>query len=439
MATIYIHDEFEPEAIAMMQALYSRSAESVSKHAEKVKTSGSKKFMESYYVGYGHASIGDCGVTTMFIEGVSILAAKALQDNPLYSGQETSTRYIDFSSQEIFDPVSTKESKKIQNNWISFYTKNIIQISNHLKECFPLQNNESENIWEKAIKARAFDILRGFLPSGATTQLSWTTNLRQAHEKLSLLKHHPLSEVRKIAKSSLDALKEKYPSSFSHKSNPAVEGYYEKLCFDFNYSNYKNEQWDNDTFISTCNIDNQLLELEALDVISTRPKWATLPKFLERYGQYTCKFLLDYGSFRDLQRHRNGLCRIPLLSNKHGFNNWYLEQLPNEIKQEARSLLKEQFIAIDKLKKRHSLDDSELQYYFPMGCNVNCELVYSLPQMVYVAELRSNSTVHPTLRKIAHKINSILSSNHPQLKIYCDENIDSWDIKRGKQDIVRKK
>src|SRR3990172_488793 len=94
---IRIVDDLNPEDVAMLQALYSRSAESVDVHLEKVKQSGSGKFMASYYVGYGHKSIADTGSTTLFIEDVSLLAAKAVQDWPLYNGQETSTRYIDMS------------------------------------------------------------------------------------------------------------------------------------------------------------------------------------------------------------------------------------------------------------------------------------------------------------------------------------------------------
>jgi thymidylate synthase ThyX len=146
-------------------------------------------------VGYGHASIADCGSTTIFIEGLSILADKAIQDWPLYSGQETSTRYIDMSKQDIIDPLSTPETKEILENWMSFYTKNSEIVQNHLKEQFPKQENEDEKIYNKAIKARGFDILRGFLPAGITTQLSWHTNLRQAADKLAILQHNPLPEV----------------------------------------------------------------------------------------------------------------------------------------------------------------------------------------------------------------------------------------------------
>ncbi len=42
-----------PEDMAMIQALYSRSPQSVRLHLEKVKESGSEKFHENFYVGYG--------------------------------------------------------------------------------------------------------------------------------------------------------------------------------------------------------------------------------------------------------------------------------------------------------------------------------------------------------------------------------------------------
>ena len=110
MAQVFLYDEFNPEDTAMLQALYSRSPESVAKHVEKVRQTGSGKFMETFYVGYGHSSIADCGSTTLFIEGLSILADKALQDWPLYCGQETSTRYVDMAKQPIIDPLNTEQS-----------------------------------------------------------------------------------------------------------------------------------------------------------------------------------------------------------------------------------------------------------------------------------------------------------------------------------------
>ena len=161
---IFCYDEFAPEDSAMMQALYSRSAASVVDHVEKVRATGSGKFMESFYVGYGHNSIADCGSTTIFIEGVSTLVTKAFQAHNLYSGQETSTRYIDMSQQAIYDPVGSAESKAITGGWMDFYLGSQAEVREHLRTQYPRRDGEDEKVYEKAIAAQTFDILRGFLP-----------------------------------------------------------------------------------------------------------------------------------------------------------------------------------------------------------------------------------------------------------------------------------
>ena len=74
-----------PEAEAMLQALHSRSVGGIKEHLKVLEKNGPEKFISTFYVGYGHKSIGDCGTGTIFIEGVSMLVAKAIQDWQLYS------------------------------------------------------------------------------------------------------------------------------------------------------------------------------------------------------------------------------------------------------------------------------------------------------------------------------------------------------------------
>jgi thymidylate synthase ThyX len=427
----FIYDEFNPQDMAMMQALYSRSGASVEEHAEKVKKSGSGNFMERYYVGYGHASIADCGSTTIFIEGVSMLVAKAIQDWPLYSGQETSSRYIDMSKQEIKDPVGTKVSKAILDRWMKFYTNAQIAVEAHLREKYPRKEGEDEAVYNRAIKARIFDILRGFLPAGVTTQLSWHTNLRQAHDKLALLHYYPLKEVQEVTEEIHTKLKERYPHSFGHKTYPDQEAYRkyvsEKYTYYINTKQKKN-------FSTTTNIHHSKL-VHYKDLIKKRPIKTNLPHFLTELGTITFEFLLDFGSFRDVQRHRNGVCRMPLLTTKFGFNEWYLEQLPKETRKEAEKLIKEQVKAIKALKA----SPEEMQYYVAMGFNVTCKVTYGLPAAVYTMELRSGKLVHPTLRKIAHHMYAGMKKLFPTMTLHADLDLDDWDVRRGLQDIREKK
>jgi len=429
MAKIFLYDEFNPEDNAMLQALYSRSPESVEEHVNKVHESGSGKFMEKFYVGYGHMSIADCGSTTLFVENLSILADKALQDWPLYSGQETSTRYVDMSKQPIIDPLGTADSKKILDDWMAFYISSQERIREFLRGKYPKKPDEDEKVYEKAIVARSFDIMRGFLPAGITTQLSWHTNLRQAWDKVSVLRHWPLPEVKEMAEGILNKLKEKYPHSFCHNFYDDQENFRAQTFGKYSYFHEPKTS----AFSYTTNISNDDLN-KYREVISTRPQKTNLPNFLAELGLVTFNFLLDYGSFRDIQRHRNGVCRMPLLTTEISFNQWYLDQLPDDLRQEALVLIEKQKTAVAALNAVPEIK----QYYISLGFNVSCRVTYALPAAVYVAELRSMKTVHPTLRTVAHKMTDTLKTRFPEMVMHSDTSLDDWDVRRGLQDIVVK-
>ncbi len=426
---VYVFDDLHPEDNAMLQALYSRSPNSVINHLDKVKGADSGTFMEKFYVGYGHSSIADCGSTTVFIENVSMLVAKAVQDWPLYSGQEASTRYLDYSKQPILNPAGNADGERIQKKWMDFYSAATPKVQEHLKTKYPIQEGEKEKVYEKAIAARSFDIMRGFLPAGCTTYLSWHTNLRQAHEKLALLEHHPLAEVRETSIQIFNSLSVKYKHSFSHEKFPSQQTYWKKWmgnCSYFNPAEHPN-------FKASNNIKHEDLAPYS-DLLASRPIKTGLPPFLGSVGQFNFKFLLDFGSFRDIQRHRNGECKMPLLTLRFGFYDWYLDQLPSDVRQEAEKLLHEQEARITSLQ----LDKFTQQYYIPMGYAIPVDVTYRLPAAVYVAELRSGRTVHPTLRKHAISMGKAIHEAFPQITMHIDESADDWDIRRGQQDITAK-
>lgn len=430
---VYIVDDMHPEATAMAQALYSRSPQSVVNHLQKIREVGYQKFMDTFYVGYGHKSIGDCGSTTLFIENVSILGAKAVQDWQLYRGQEASTRYLDMSKQKVLNPAENdvELGQKIQQKWMDLYNEALAELIPFLKNKYPLQEGEKESVWEKAIKVKAFDIARGFLPAGITTYASWHTDLRQAHDHLKYLEHSPLAEIREIGSSIREALKSKYPSSFSHKTYPEQEAYYDLgSALDF-YDRKENALEAGFSYSSTVDVEGIS---EHADLLENRPQKTELPTKLAKYGTIIFRFPLDFGSFRDLQRHRNGICEMPLLVTHHGFLPWYLEQLPTEFRVKAERIIAEQVADIDKL----ACDIYTKQYYVALGFAVACEVVYSVPQTVYVSELRASQTVHATLRVIAQQMATTLKELIPNIASHADMGDDEWNTKRGTQDIVKK-
>ncbi len=430
---IIIVDDQHPEAVAMIQALYSRDPRSVNTHLEVVREKGHEKFMATYYVGYGHKSIGDCGTTTIFFENGSLLLPKVVQDWRLYNGQEASTRFLDMEGQDLINPIEgeeeQKKGKEILERWMKLYRSMIDGLIPFLKEQFPIEEGQNPNVYEKAIKAKAFDISRAYLPAGVTTYASWHTNLRQAYDHLHEMLHHPLKEMKDAAKRTLDALKEKYPSSFSHKEYPATEEYLEKSIKKYAYFDIDSiPEFD---VKSTLDL-SELAKHE--DILSSRPVKTELPAKFEKFGQMRMTFPLDFGSFRDLQRHRSGICEMPLLTTKHGFHAWYFAQLPADL----RALAEAEVAALTKEIEALNCDQYVKQYYTAIGFNVACEFTGGLPSIVYIAELRSGQTVHPSLRIIAQKMGEYLKQTVPNMALHHDMSGDQWAIKRGAQDIVKK-
>lgn len=418
-----------PEAVAMLQALHSRSTGGVLEHLKVLAVVGPKKFMKKYYIGYGHKSIGDCGTITVFVEGISMLTAKALQDSQLYNGQESSTRFIDFADQTFINPAGTDEGDDVLETLRAFYLRVVAEMKVELTKRFPRQENEDLEIYEKAIAARAFDTARGFLPAGAMTNISWHSNLRQLADRILWLRHHPLQEAREIAEALEELLMKAFPSSFSGKRYPETEAYTEEAMRSY----YWHDLNCPDFLMTKNNFDLGELARHQI-LLSSRPPKTELPKYLADCGEAQFRLRLDFGSFRDLQRQRSINQRMPLLTDSLGFHGWYLGELPKSLRVEAEAMLSK----ISGLTDRLNLDPTMRQYYIPMGYMVSCSLSGDLPALVYVVELRATRFVHPTLcaraKQMAESLEGALGS--AGLVLHLDSDPNRFDIKRGTHDIT---
>lgn len=447
MPTTHIDDTLPPEACAMVQALYSRSPASVHDHLAKVAESGAAAFMDRFYVGYGHKSIGDCGTTTVFVEGVSMLAAKALQDSPLYNGQEASTRYQDMAKAEFLLPRmpgmngSPDESpgwmrvcevcRGVQEGWRALYAGLLAELKEAIAERHP-HDGSGLTAWTKAVAARAFDVARGWLPAGAATNVSWHTTLSHARDHLAQLDANPLHEVRHLARSLRHGLHAKYPSSgFGTEARPATVA--EVLVPEgMQYPAHR-------VFTDHSLFDAAWLQRLA-PRLAARPARELLGRGTDALGQLRFGFSLDFGSWRDLQRHRPVLQARGRLEAAH-FHGWYLDRIEEYLGADRREAVAGQTHALmDRARAAAGqLEADEGQYLVPMGATVPCLLQGSLRNVAYIAELRSGQTVHPTLRAVAQRFGLALDdlSRTPGFS-RADFSADAWSQKRGTQDIVEK-
>src|SRR3954454_14750365 len=93
-----------PEIQAYAMAKYSRSAQSMLESITEISAQRAEQFLNTFYFQYGHRSIADMAHVVLAVEQGSILAAIALVDEPLWDGQERSTRYQNFKKSGFYTP-----------------------------------------------------------------------------------------------------------------------------------------------------------------------------------------------------------------------------------------------------------------------------------------------------------------------------------------------
>lgn len=409
----------EPEVTAMLQAFYSRSAEPIQSRlarlgsdVEKVKAA-----LNRYYVGYGHKSIGDCGTVTLFVEGVSIIAAKALQNDPRYNGQECSTRYIDLSNAPTYKGLGTE--------WLELYKKATPKVIAALKAAHPGEGAQ----WENGIKAKAFDITRSLLPASTLTNLSVSVTLRVAREMIVAHLGHPLDEVRAIGARMLAVLSEAYPSSFGELHQQELdEVQWRRATSSIHYDS------SSVLGVELWTAVGKVQSLKA-SVLDTAPAFTPNLAHVAPAQLITMRSCLDYGSWRDLQRHRLCIATPPLLTPHVGVHEWYIDELRKYAPAEAEEA-EHLMLSLQALRSEDFSDAYTAQYELPLGTTVAVTITMPVAQALYVARLRSSPTVHPTLRNWAFKLDEILGSAFDVSSVVNKADADL--LRRGKQTIQEK-
>lgn len=444
---IHLFNNLTPENSAMLQALYSRSKDSVVVKHDQITSENVSNFMEKYYIGYGHKSIGDCGTITLFLENVSILAAKAIQNHALYNGQECSTRYLDFGRETLMlDDYALRFLQISKAETLQAVTSHFDLLNTLYRLCFNTlvekwSSGVTSSIQKKAVKAAAFDVARGYIPAGRRTNLSWHTTLSNARSQLKKLMGHPLKEVRKLATKLNHFLSTNFPNSFEtptelvshHKASIYEDIHYshiERLFFNINNNDVKNIV--------------KFRRLQGTDPVFEkffRKRLPTdeIPNIFNKLCIFTNTIKIDYGSWRDLARHRNSYHTEPLLTTKIGMGSWYTSLFSNN------TLFCEHVLKVERSLQRLSehFNEYDLQYFIPLGYLVSAEMVHGLAEQIYIAELRSKETVHPTVRKIAVDMGNSIKRAYPNMHLFMDfteipDEPCGIVEKRGAQDIVEK-
>lgn len=464
-ANLFIADgqDFDPQTLAMLQAFYSRSTKSIADRVEGLNAEQVRESLLKFYIGYGHRSIGQCANFTVFLEDVSILAAKFIQHHPLYNGQETSTRYYDFSKRAMVLPVRDDQYESYLR---TLYVTLLEAATNAYLKQAKDEGHELDANMERTCKAKAFDLARCLLTAGHTTKLSWTTNFDQASEQLAYLINSPVDELRRIGTALADQLYAKYPQAFANPASLVDARQAEVLStsmFDNTHDFIThNSMYDGQASGWTFR-EGQYLDADSDFVLRTRARSERLPRGYSKFGRFDFAFNIDFGSWRDLHRHRNGDVYFPSYTGPEPLkmHPWYLGEIERlgigntevfggtlmeaieRIYSELLPQVAENTLGMAKGMSPNEIyghdNRAEFMYYVPIGTEVRAFMTYDLPQSVYVAELRTARTVHPTARIAAHFMSEVVLDTFPNLQLFTDDfDLNGLSPKRGQQTILER-
>jgi hypothetical protein len=291
--------------------------------------------------------------------------------------------------------------------------------------------------------------MRGFLPVGVTTQLSWTTSLRHARDRIRFLKHHPCKEVREVIKAIHAALLDKYPHSFKASDieiDPESEDCIYYSIPAFHYIEHDGEQHKEAFAASPFHMEAIMSQFnpKLATLLAYRPERTIIPQAAAEIVNFDFIGLLDFGSYRDIQRHRRGWCPIPLVTDYgYGINEWYLKEVEECMSKDDYEAFADEVNSLqERIRFFNDADEKvnrfELQYLYPLGINLIIQFKYNLAEAVYVSELRSQPTVHDTLRPLAQFMGEWVNQFFRGANI-CRFNTEpsAFNIARGKQTIFK--
>ncbi|MBU1201562.1 MAG: FAD-dependent thymidylate synthase [Nanoarchaeota archaeon] len=487
---IFATKHFHPEVWALMQARYSRSNlglresflkllkedpknfEKLKKEIEKTEGGletehAAKKaiqFMEKWVLGFGHSSVAEGAVVGLGLEGVSILATKVIEDNRLSSFIEKSTRYVSFNNSSFYIDKDLKESEFYEEivELLDFLFKTYSELHEpvlkHIMRIAPLKEGTTEVAWKRACEARRFDAVRYLLPTCTKTSLGWTVNARQLAHAISKLLSHPLKEMNEVGEMVKEEAMKVLPSllRFADKNEylSKTDEEMRELAKEIIVEDSKQESValvkgpeNPDEMILSAIIykyKNQPFNkiFEKVKAMTREEKEQIFDNYLKNMGkfdypmreleheQFTFDVVMDYGAFRDLQRHRICTQTNQVLTTNLCYDT------PKDIKEagvkkkytKAMEKAKELY---EQIREKYPLQS---QYILPLGFRKRFLITMNLRELYHFIKLRTVPFAHESYRKTAYNFYEIMKKEYPLLSKYIVCNYAEEELGRLKSE-----
>jgi thymidylate synthase ThyX len=436
-----------------------------------VATQQAEAFYERVLIGYGDDSVAELGGAHLACEGVSNVAAKALEDSRIgISPLEKSTRYVVFNRKvdgryrylreaAIMASHHATAYQAAMDGLFDAYSALLEPTVAHLREYTPRDAATSERAYNSATRAKACDLLRGLLPMATLTNVGLFGNGRAFEYLLTRLYAAPQTELHDLAgamQTALDALIPSFVKRAKSERGRAQQEYLRGMrervsaaiadCrlqiadHDSSYlqspisnlqSGVQLVDYDPDAEARTVaailypHTDLPLAEVRALAArLTDAERLAVIRAYVgerasrfHRPGRafeepyYTFDLLADLGAYRDLQRHRL------LTQERQGYGVRHGYVTPPEL--DAAGLSAPYAAALERAAAAAETIAADLpaqaQYAVPLAFRVRWRIKLNLREVYHLAELRSAPQGHPAYRRIAQALAAAVRMVHPTL------------------------
>lgn len=141
----------------------------------------------------------------------------------------------------------------------------------------------------------------------------------------------------------------------------------------------------------------------------------------------TVEMVMDYGAYRDIQRHRMATQTLQPLTPSLGY------ETPQEIalfgyEDAYRDLIASAFSAYERIAAAGY--PHEAAYVLPLATRVRVLFTWNLREVFHFVELRSARQGHPSYRKIAQDVYRVVSEAYPLIARYMRPNMNSYELTR---------
>ncbi len=413
---------------------------------------------ERVLTGFGDDSIAQLGAAHVACEWASNVLTKVLQRGRLAAYLEQSTRYIPYDKpvegigghRYYSDQELGPAYRAAMDELFAIYSRALARTQVWAAERWPHDSEQPEAAWQRSIRAKALDLLRGLLPASTLSHVG-VFGSGQAYEQLLLrLAASPLPEARDYGEMLFEELSKVIPSFVARVGRPDRGGDWiahlverrrttERAVARLGLDRRSGEMAPTVDLVHVDGTEDDLVaaslfesagaseteirhRIGALDPIERAELIGELAgerrNRRHRPGRgweavrYRFEIVSDYGGFRDMQRHRMLTCQWQRLGPELGAG------VPDEVHEAGAGDEYERALELSRTEFERLEGEGLTEaapYALCLGYRIRYVLDLNAREAMHVCELRSGREGHPTYRAVAQSMHEAIASVHPAI------------------------